>query len=119
MDVAVFMGKTVANSQTPMVLGMTDNFMAVSEFLASEMDDFDGGAADQSIPQLNDSEAGNIAFILSDRFSRNRDWNMGLDTEDIEPRIAKIADKVAKRLEELSLRLGDDHDANKLEDSGL
>jgi hypothetical protein len=92
--------------------------VVISEYLESEMDSAREDE-DQSLPPLNDSEASNIAFILSDRFSRNADWNISLDMEGGEIRMEEFARKVALRLEELSLRLGDDHDAKKIEGSGL
>ena len=92
--------------------------LAIYDILETEMNSVSEDA-DKSFPQLNDSEAGNIAFILSDRFSRNSDWHISLDMEDCEPRMKELADKIALRLEELSLRLGDDHDVRKFEGDGL
>jgi hypothetical protein len=113
------MENTAAQGRIPASPKSAEVSLALSDFLESEMDDVRDYAGSDSFAQLNDSEAGNIAFILSDRFSRNSDWNLSLDMQGGEPQMAEIASKVSKRLEELSLRLGDDHDANRLENDGL
>ena len=72
------------------------------------------GIDEAGSPQINDSEAGNLAFILSDRFSRNGGWRIMLDMNTSEPRMAEIAGRVAQRLDALSLRLGNERARSRL-----
>lgn len=61
------------------------------------------------IPEVNDSEAGNLAFILSDRISRHSDWRLMIEPEaDESAAMTELADRISRRLEELSMRLGDE-----------
>jgi hypothetical protein len=113
-----FMDNTATKGRFPTSQNREETSLAFYDILETEMNAVHEDS-DASFPQLNDSEAGNIAFILSDRFSRNGDWNISLDMEGGEPSMNELADKVSRRLEELSLRLGDDHDVKRLEGSGL
>ncbi len=61
-----------------------------------------------AIVELNASDAGNLSFIVSHRIARNQAWRLMLDREENEAAMAELAEKVARRLEELSLRLADD-----------
>jgi hypothetical protein len=74
------------------------------------------GIEETGLPLLNDSEAGNLSFILSDGFSRNGSWHIMLDMGASEPHMAEIANKVSRRLAELSLRLGDDYANSRLDE---
>jgi hypothetical protein len=67
------------------------------------------------VPQINDAEANNLSFILSDRFARNPTWRMMLDFEHSDVAISELSDRVARRLEKLSLRLGNDVANSKFE----
>jgi hypothetical protein len=58
------------------------------------------------LPELNDAEADNIAFIVSDRISRSSALRMMNDDSLQESGMAELAERVGKRLNELSLRLG-------------
>lgn len=82
---------------------------AMDERVASSIMDAerDNDAA-SVISTLNDAEAGNLSFIVSERISRNASWRIMLDTEESEEAMTDLADRVAKRLDELSLRLGND-----------
>lgn len=65
--------------------------------------------------ELNDSEADNLAYIVADRLSRNDDWRLMEEEADGEKAASELADKVARRLMELSLRLGDEVVERELE----
>jgi hypothetical protein len=83
------------SSESNAGLGVPDEFLPDS---ARESD-----AA--PLPELNDAEAGNIAFILSDRISRSSALRMMNEDSASEMDMAKLAERVGRRLNELSLRL--------------
>jgi hypothetical protein len=56
---------------------------------------------------LNDAEAANVAFIVSDRFARDTQLRISIDEKEGDSSIAELAAKVSKRLGDLSLRLSD------------
>lgn len=64
------------------------------------------GASAQGVPELNDAEAGNVAFIVSDRLSRSAELRMLEEDPVAEADMALLAEKIARRLDRLSLRLG-------------
>ena len=67
--------------------------------------------ADEALPgltELNDSEASNLSFIVSHRFERNAGWRFMMGKEENEASMAELAERVSKRMEELSLRLADE-----------
>ena len=67
----------------------------------------DGASASaQGVPELNDAEAGNVAFIVSDRIARRNELHMMGDDSIAEKDMVLLAEKIARRLDRLSLRLG-------------
>jgi|GEM_PF-6763921 len=66
-------------------------------------------SAVSEIHELNPAEASNLSFILSHRFARNESWRL---TDGIAlgegDKMAELASKVSRRLEELSLRLAEE-----------
>ena len=64
-----------------------------------------GSELQEAENHLNDSEADNLSFIVSARFSRIDDCMTALESETSDVNYADLAEKVATRLTEISARL--------------
>ena len=69
-----------------------------------------GPDAPDAMPSLNDAEANNLAFIVSDKFSRMDRCMTSLESETPEINYEELSKRVAERLEALSRRLSADAD---------
>ena len=66
------------------------------------------GAREGDVSTLNDAEAANLAFIVSDRFARDSRLQISTDEAGGDGSIAELALKVSQRLGDLALRLSDE-----------
>lgn len=91
-------------------LSMEDCGGACSDDIAEGLAEPRPEEAPGAVAELNDAEAGNLAFILSDRISRTETLRMMNEEPEGGIDMAELSARVAKRLNELSLRLGGNED---------
>jgi hypothetical protein len=88
--------------------GTPDDIRAMASMIDAVRQGEITGAQGGGSSVLNDAEAANVAFIVSDRFARDSQLRISIDELESESSLAELASKVSKRLSELSLRLGDE-----------
>ena len=103
---------TLASPKTRDLLASLDVRVRGEEANEAEIRPEDlGPDAPDSPDALNDAEADNLSFIVSDKFSRLDLCMTSLESETPEVNYAELSKRVAERLEALSRRLLTDADA--------
>lgn len=74
------------------------------------LDGIEPDAEEEETSTLNDAEANNLSFIVSDKFSRMDRCLTMLESETSDTNYEQLAERVAVRLDELSKRLADEPD---------
>jgi hypothetical protein len=102
------MGLQTKNEQDRMVRSdAPDAARAMASMLDAVREGELSGAQGENSASLNDAEAANVSFIVSDRFARDTQLRISIDEKEGDSSIAELAAKVSKRLGDLSLRLSD------------